>query len=113
MSHLCVSAEYGMNLTIRNSLARFIRKGMNFSKSQEMHTSTFNIFQAWYNFIKIHISLKLRVNCGNKKWEQRTPAMAEGIANHIWPLREMLNFRLPVQCTVTVKNKLPLIYIKC
>ena len=66
-----------MNLTVRNSLARFIRKGMNFSKSQEMHTSTLNFFQAWYNFVKIHRSLKLRVNYGNKKWEQRTPAMAE------------------------------------
>jgi len=86
-----------MNLTIRNSLARFIRKGMNFSKSQEMHTSTFNFFQAWYNFIKIHSSLKLKVNCGNKKWEQRTPAMAEGLTNHIWSLRELLSFRLPVQ----------------
>jgi len=86
-----------MNLTIRNSLARFIRKGMNFSKSPEMHTSTLNFFQAGYNFIKIHNSLKLKRNCGNKKWEQRTPAMAEGIADHIWSLGELLSFRLSVQ----------------
>jgi len=95
--HIGTSYVERMNLTIRNSLARFIRKGMNFSKSPEMHTSTLDLFQAWYNLIKIHSSLKLKINCGNKKWEQRTPAIAEGIADHIWSLGELLNFRLSVQ----------------
>ena len=72
-----------INLTIRTSLARFIRKGMNFSKTMKMHQKAFDFFQAWYNFIKPHKSLKLKINSGNRKWFQRTPAMAEGIINHI------------------------------
>ncbi len=66
-----------INLTIRTSLARFIRKGMNFSKTIKMHQKTFDFFQAWYNFINPHDSLKLKIDSGNRKWFQRTPAMAE------------------------------------
>ncbi|HHV24595.1 MAG TPA: hypothetical protein GXX65_08725 [Methanosarcina sp.] len=50
-----------INLTIRTSLARFIRKGIKFSKTMKMHQKTFDFFQAWYNFIKPHDSLKLNV----------------------------------------------------
>jgi hypothetical protein len=32
-----------------------------------------------------------------EKWFQRTPAMAEGITDHIWSLKELLTFRVPVQ----------------
>src|SRR5674476_455825 len=47
-----------INLTIRTSLARFIRKTMNFSKTLKMHQKAFDLFQAWYNFIKPHKSLR-------------------------------------------------------
>ena len=86
-----------INLTIRTSLARFIRKWMNFSKTIKMHQKTFDFFQAWYNFIKPHDSLKLKIDSGNRKWFQRTPAIAEGITDHIWSLKELLTFRVPVQ----------------
>ena len=86
-----------INLTIRTSLARFIREGMNFSKTMKMHQETFDFFQAWYNFIKPHDSLKLKVESGNRKWFQRTPAMMEKITDHIWSLKELLTFRIPVQ----------------
>jgi hypothetical protein len=86
-----------INLTIRTSLARFIRKGMNFSKIMKMHTKAFDLFQAWYNFIKPHKSLRLKINSKNRKWFQRTPSMAEGITDHIWNLKELLTFRTPIQ----------------
>jgi len=86
-----------INLTVRNSLARFIRKGMNYSKNALMHSRAIDFFQAWYNFVKPHKSLRLMVNCGNKKWLQRTPAMAQKLTNHIWTLKELSAFRVPVQ----------------
>ena len=86
-----------INLTIRTSLARFVRKTMNCSKTMKMHTKALDLFQAWYIFIKPHGSLKLRIDSGNRKWFQRTPAMAEGITDHIWSLKELLTFRVPVQ----------------
>jgi hypothetical protein len=95
----CINTSYieRINLTIRNSLARFIRKGMNFSKSARMHSRAIDFFQAWYNFVKPHKSLRLMVNCGNKRWLQRTPAMAQRLTDHIWTLKELLTFRVPVQ----------------
>jgi hypothetical protein len=85
------------NLTIRNSLARFIRKSMNCSKERQMHSKTIDFFQASYNFVKPHQSLRLEIKLGRKRWMQRTPAMAEGIADHIWNLKELLTFRVPIQ----------------
>jgi hypothetical protein len=86
-----------INLTIRNALARFIRKGVNCSKIFERHSLTIDFFQAWYNFVKPHDSLKLETPQGRKKWLQRTPAMAEGLTDHIWTLDELMTFRVPVQ----------------
>jgi beta-phosphoglucomutase len=86
-----------INFIIRTCLARFIRKGVNFSKTMIMHQKALDFFQAWYNFIKPHNSLKLKVDSHNRKWLQRTPAMAENITDHIWSLKELLTFRVPIQ----------------
>ena len=86
-----------MNLTFRNSLARFIRKTMNISKKIRMHSRAIDFFQAWYNFVKPHKSLRVLVNDGKRKWKQRTPMMAEGLTGHVWTLEELLTFRVSVQ----------------
>ena len=85
------------NLTIRNSLARFVRRGMNCSKDLLIHSHAIDFFQAWYNFVKPHQSLRREINVGRKRWTQRTPAMAEGLTDHVWSLRELLTFRVPIQ----------------
>ncbi len=86
-----------MNLTFRNSLARFIRKTMNTSKRMKMHSRAIDFFQAWYNFVKPHKSLRILINDGKRKWKQRTPMMAEGLTDHVWTLEELLTFKVPVQ----------------
>ena len=86
-----------INLTFRNCLARFIRRTMNESKNQYMHSQMIEFFQAWYNFVKPHKSLRLLVSDGKRKWKQRTPAMAERLTDHIWTLEELLTFRAPFQ----------------
>jgi len=50
-----------------------------------------------YNFVKPHQSLRREINAGRKRWTQRTPAMAEGLTDHIWSLKELLTFRVPIQ----------------
>jgi hypothetical protein len=67
-----------LNLTIRNSLAIFVRKTMNCSKILKRHTHALDFFHAWYNFVKPHKSLRLEVNQEDRRWMQRTPAIAEG-----------------------------------
>jgi hypothetical protein len=86
-----------LNLTIRNSLARFVRRTMNCSKILKRHTHALDFFQAWYNFVKPHKSLRLEANQGNRKWMQRTPAMADKLTDHIWTLKELMTFRVPIQ----------------
>ena len=87
-----------MNLTIRNSLARFIRRTMNESKTMKMHCRTLDFFQAWYNFVKPHDSLKIPIKGDrNRKWKKRTPAMAEGLTDHVWSLKELLSFKVSFQ----------------
>jgi len=86
-----------LNLTIRNSLARFVRRGMNCSKDLMMHSHAIDFFQAWYNFVKPHKSLRIEINEGRKRWKQHTPAMADGLTDHIWSLKELLTFRVPIQ----------------
>jgi hypothetical protein len=56
-----------------------------------------NFFQAWYNFVKPHNSLRLRVDKGRMKWMKRTPAMAEGLTDHVWTIKELMAFRMPIQ----------------
>jgi hypothetical protein len=88
----CIGTSYAerINLKVRTSLARFIRKGMNFSKALKMHQKAFDLFQAWYIFIKSHKSLKLKIDSGIQKWFQKTPAMVEGITDNMWNLKELL-----------------------
>jgi hypothetical protein len=86
-----------LNLTIRNSLARFIRKTMNESKDPMMHSRALDFLQTWYNFVKPHKSLRVEEIDGRRRWKKRTPAMAEGLTDHVWTLEELFTFRIPVQ----------------
>ncbi len=103
--HIHTSYAERINLTFRNHLARFIRKTMNFSKDRKIHTGAVNFFQAWYNFVKPHDSLKLEINLdmdevgfnlNPKKWILQTPAMAELITDHIWTMKELMTWRVPI-----------------
>lgn len=86
-----------LNLTIRNSSARFIRKGMNYSKDAEMHSKAVDLFQAWYNFVKPHKSLRQESDQNDKRWTERTPAMAQNLTDHPWTLQELLTYRVQIQ----------------
>lgn len=85
-----------LNLTIHNSLARFVRRGMNCGKDLQIHSHAIDFFQAWYNFVN-HKSLRTKINQGRKRWMPRTPIIAVGLTDHVWSLRELLTFRVPIQ----------------
>ena len=104
--HIHTAYAERINLTFRNHLARFIRKTMNFSKDREIHTDAVDFFQAWYNFVKPHDSLKLEINLdmeevgfsqNPKKWIFQTPAVVELITDHIWTMKELMTWRAPIQ----------------
>lgn len=85
-----------LNQTIRNSLARFIRRTINASKTLVMHSTVLDFLQAWYNFVKPHHSLRQPTTHSKRKWDTYTPAMAEGLTDHVWTVKELLTFRTPI-----------------
>ena len=48
-----------------------------------------------YNFCTEHRSLRVAVAGGEAKWQGRTPAIAARWTDHVWSVRELLNFKPP------------------
>ncbi len=49
----------------------------------------------FYNFCSEHQSLRQCCYESDRKWWQRTPAMAAGITDHCWSMAELMLFRVP------------------
>ena len=75
---ICTSHVERQNLSIRMGIRRFTRLTNAFSKKFENHCAAIMLWVAFYNFCRVHKSLRM------------TPAMASGIADHIWSVRELL-----------------------
>jgi hypothetical protein len=60
-----------------------------------------------YNFCSEHQSLRLKLWVGERgfRWVQRTPAMAAGITDHCWSVKELLQFRVPVPAWEPPKHR--------
>lgn len=83
------------NLTMRQNNGRLVRKALSFSKSEYYLQRHLALEDAVYNFVKPHLSLRQRIEerkDKRRKWEQRTPAMAAGLTDHIWSIEELLEF---------------------
>ena len=85
------------NLSFRQHNGRTVRKTLSFSKNWQMHQASVDFEDAVHNFVRPHSSLKLRIvgPKGRRKWVERTPAMAAGLTDRIWSLRELLSYRPP------------------
>jgi IS1 family transposase len=70
---------------------RVTRKTLGFSKKLSMHEAQIWLSRGYYHFVRPHSSLKIKSNCGNPSIS-RTPAMAAGVTDHIWNMRELLTF---------------------
>jgi len=85
------------NLTSRQSNGRLVRKTLSHSKKGYYLHRHIDLEDTVFNFVRPHLSLRtagLRPING-RKWNQRTPAMAAGLTDHIWTLEELLSYRLP------------------
>lgn len=77
--HISTSYVELHNLTIRMAIRRFTRLTNAFSKKLDNHKAACALHFAYYNFCRIHRSLRV------------TPAMEDGITGHIFTLRELLS----------------------
>jgi hypothetical protein len=78
------------NLTSRLMNGRLVRKTLGFSKRIEMLRAACAWEDVIYNLARPVKTLRLEVTSGSQRWLQRSPAMAAGLTDHIWSIREML-----------------------
>ncbi len=76
--HISTSYVERQNLTMRMHMRRFTRLTNGFSKKVEMHAHSVALHFVYYNFCKIHQTLRV------------TPAMEAGISNHVWGVAELV-----------------------
>jgi hypothetical protein len=79
------------HLTARLFNSRLVRKTLAFSKDLAMHRAAATWQDCYYNLIRPHKSLRLPVeDVSRQRWHKRTPAMAAGLTDHIWTVKELL-----------------------
>lgn len=76
--HISTSYVERMNLTLRMSLRRYTRLTNGFSKKVENLAHTLAIFLMYYNFVRIHRSLRV------------PPAMAANVTDHLWSIEDIV-----------------------
>jgi hypothetical protein len=84
------------NLSVRQHNGRTVRKTLSYSKDWEMHQYSVVFEDALHNFVRPHSSLrtKLPKPQGCRRWRCQTPAMAAGLTDHIWSIRELVTYRV-------------------
>lgn len=78
IAHVSTSHVERMNLSIRMQNRRFTRLTNAFSKKLDNHIHALALYFAFYNFCRIHKSLRV------------TPAMAAGITDRLWSLDDIV-----------------------
>jgi IS1 family transposase len=88
------SAIERSNLTVRSMSAYQVRRSLAFARRAESRLSL-----AWWclsvmNFVRLNRSLRLKLEepVGRRQYVERTPAMASGVADHVWSVLELLRF---------------------
>jgi len=91
------------NLTSRTMNGRLVRKTLSFSKELRLLKAANALEDAIYNFTRSVRTLQVELPHPSKqaRWQQRSPAMAAGLTDHIWTVRELLTVMLVPLCTNT------------
>ncbi len=92
-----------LNLTMRQHVPAVGRRVHTLCQAQDGLRQQLALFQTYYNFCLPHASLRQPLLCPDPtnsrgsatRWQPRTPAMAAGLTDRVWMLREILLFRVP------------------
>jgi IS1 family transposase len=76
--HVSTSYAERQNLTMRMSMRRFTRLTNAFSKKYESHCHALALYFVYYNFVRIHKTLKI------------SPAMAAGLTDKLWDWSDVI-----------------------
>jgi hypothetical protein len=92
-----------LNLDIRQRVAAIGRRVNTLCQGEDGLQHQLVLFQVYHNFVVPHVSLRqpllvpepTKGSGSAKVWRPCTPAMAAGLTDHVWSLREVLRFRVP------------------
>ena len=77
-------------------LKRLTRKTLGFSKELEMYRASAAWEELVYNFARRFKTLRVEIHDNPKRrWKPRTPAMAAGLTDHTWTVKELLTTVVP------------------
>lgn len=76
--HISTSYSERANLTMRMHMRRFTRLTNGFSKKVESHANAVALHFAYYNFVRIHQTLRV------------TPAMQAGVTGRLWEMSDLV-----------------------
>jgi transposase-like protein len=80
-----------LNATFRSASAPLVRRGRALAHDLEGLQAGMFLVGSAYNFCWAHDSLRVVAPVGDRrKWQGRTPAMAAGLTDHLWTMRELL-----------------------
>jgi IS1 family transposase len=78
-AHVSTSYVERSNLSMRTFMRRFTRLAIGFSKKFENHCHMVALYAVWYNFVKMHKTLKM------------TPAMSAGVSRKLWSVSDIVD----------------------
>ena len=92
-----------LNLTLRQHVAAIGRRTSMLCKGEDGLRQQLALYHGYYNFVLPHASLRQLLaepvrthGTGSAKlWRPCTPAMAAGLTDHVWSLKEVLLYRVP------------------
>ena len=92
-----------LNLDIRQRVAAVGRRVNTLCQGEDGSRDQLAVYHVYYNFVLPHASLRQPLaepiptnGTGSARvWRPYTPAMAAGLTDHVWSLREVLLFRVP------------------
>src|SRR5215470_12641691 len=92
-----------LNLSLRQRVAAMRRRSATSCKGEAGLGQQLALFQVYHNFVLPHTSLRQALAApvptnghgSAKVWRPCTPAIAAGLTDHIWSLRDVLMFRVP------------------
>jgi transposase-like protein len=85
-----------LNATFRSRLVPLVRRGRAIARTEAALTAGMWLVGCAYNFCWCHDSLRLEAPTGaGCRWQERTPAMAAGLADHPWTMGELLSYQVP------------------
>ena len=92
-----------VNLSMRQHVAAVGRRVTTLCKGEPGLHQQLALYHTYYNLCLPHASVRQPLpppmptngHGSAKRWQSRTPAMAAGLTDHVWTLREVLLFRVP------------------